>query len=237
MPSETIIMIFLISISLILGISLVIVIQDLFRLEKRLQKSEEENNGYKNALQKEADIVMDEAHKKAMSLVDEANRKAMEIVSASESYSTASQEALKKNLETVVKAENDQIEKVGTEMLATYQGTLKDIEKEGNEVIQNMSKDLQKQAAEEVASFTQTIKQGTIESEKMIQDRLNAEFEQAEKDVAVYKQAQMKKAEDQIFTLVRFLTEETIGKGLTIEQHQTLVTQALEEAKAQGVLR
>ena len=237
MPSETIIMIFLITISLILGISLVIVIQDLFRLEKRLQKSEEENSGYKNALQKEADIVMDDAHKRAMNLVDEANRKAMEIVSSSETYNATSQEALKQSMASVIKAENDQIQKVGTEMLATYQETLKEVQTEGNEVIQNMSKDLEKQALEEVAAFTQTVKQGTIESEKLIQERLNAELQQAEKDVAVYKQTQMKKAEDQIFTLVRFLTESAIGKGLTIEQHQALVTEALEEAKAQGVLR
>lgn len=65
---------------------------------------------------------------------------------------------------------------------------------------------------------------------------MNTEYRAAEQQVQAYKQTQMQKAQDQIFQLVRFLTEAALGKGLTIDQHQQLVTQALEEAKAQGVI-
>ena len=52
MDTGTITLIFLLTICLILGVSLIIVIQDLFKLEKKLEKSEQENNSFKNALQK-----------------------------------------------------------------------------------------------------------------------------------------------------------------------------------------
>ncbi len=229
--------IFLLTLCLIMGVSLVIVIQDLFKLEKRLQKSEQENSGFKNALQKEADIVLEDAHKRAMHIIDEANRKAMEIVSSSEAYNTEAKQALQQNLAAVTKAETDQINRVGNEMLETYRETLQDVKKEGDEVIATISKDLEQKASAEVAEFAEAVKQGTIASQKIIQDRLNAEFQTAKQEVDSYKQAQMKKAQDEILELVRFLTESAIGKGLTIEQHQTLVTEALEEAKAQGVIR
>lgn len=135
MGTELIIIIFLLTICLVLGVSLVIVMQDLFKMEKRLQKTEEENNGFKNALQKEADIVLDDAHKRAMHVVDEANRKAMEIVSSSEAYSAESQQALQQNLAEVTKTESEQIHKIGNEMLTSYQGTLRDIQQEGDKVI------------------------------------------------------------------------------------------------------
>lgn len=237
MDTGTLPIIFLLTICLILGVSLVIVIQDLFKLEKRLQKSDEENSGYKNALQKEADIVLEDAHKRAMHVIDEANRKAMEIVSTSESYDTEAKEAIKHNLETVTKAESDQISKVGDEMLKTYQTTLQNVQKEGDEVISNISKDLEKQASDEVSAFAKAIQQGTVNSQKIIEERMNTEFQKAQAEVATYKQTQMKKAQDEVYQLVRFLTESVLGKGLTIEQQQTLVTQALEEAKTQGVIK
>lgn len=237
MESGSLIIIFLVIICLILGVSLVIVIQDLFKLEKRLQKSDEENTGYKNALQKEADIVLDDAHKRAMHVVDEANRKAMEIVSSSESYSNESKQLVKNSLDSVTKAEAEQISRVGNEMAASYKTALEDVKKEGNEVIATITKDLEKQAAEDVTEFAQAVKQGTVESQRIIQERMDQEFQLARKEVEGYKQVQMKKAQDEIFTLVKVLTESALGKGLTIDQHQTLVTQALEEAKAQGVLQ
>ncbi len=236
METGTLTLIFLLTICLILGVSLVIVIQDLFKLEKRLQKSDEENNGYKNALQKEADIVLDDAHKRAMHVVDEANRKAMDIVSSSEDYNAESKQALKDNLAAVTKAESDQLNRVGEEMLGTYQSTLQEVQKEGSEVIHTITKDLEARAAQEVSDFSNTIKQETLDSQKVIQERMNAEYEAAKKEVEAYKQSQMKKAQDDIYTLVRFLTDSVLKKGLTVEQHQSLVTEALEEAKSQGVL-
>lgn len=229
--------IFLLTICLILGVSLVIVIQDLFKLEKRLQKSEEENSGYKNALQKEADIVLDDAHKRAMHVIDEANRKAMEIVSTSESYNTESKDALKNNLAAVTKAESDQIQRVGNEMLTTYQTTLSDIQKEGNQVVSTITKDLEEQAAKEVAEFAQSVQQSTAESQKAIEANMQAEMQKAHTEVETYKQAQMKKAQDDVYQVIRYLTESVLGKGITIEQQQTLVMQSLEEAKAQGVIK
>lgn len=229
--------IFLLTICLILGVSLIIVIQDLFKLEKRLQKSEEENNGYKTALQKEADIVLEDAHKKAMHVIDEANRKAMEIISSSESYTAQSKEAMKANLEAVTKAETEQINRVGQEMLSTYQKTLADVQKEGNEVLSNISKDLEQQAAKEVEQFAHTVEQSTASSQKAIEERMQAELQKAHAEVEAYKQTQMKKAQDEVYQLVRFLTESVLQKGITIEQQQSLVMQSLEEAKAQGVIK
>src|SRR5688572_23921092 len=139
MESGALTIIFLLTICLILGVSLVIVIQDLFKLEKRMQKTEEENMGFKNALQKEADIVLDDAHKRAMHVIDEANKKAMEIMSSSEAYNTEAKQALKDNLSTVTKAEADQINRVGNEMLQTYRETLEEVKNEGNEVISTIT--------------------------------------------------------------------------------------------------
>lgn len=229
--------IFLLTICLILGISLVIVIQDLFKLEKRLHKTEDENNGFKNSLQKEADIVLEDAHKRAMHLIDEANRKAMEIVSSSETYTAESKQALKDSINAVTKTEIDQINRLGHDILSTYQATLQNVQKEGNEVVTTITKDLEKQAAEQITAFTNSVRQETAASEKEIQVRITREYELAKNEVASYKQAQMQKAQDQLFDLIRFLTEAALGRGLTLEQHQNLAIDALKEAKSQGVIR
>jgi hypothetical protein len=237
METSAIILIFLLTICLILGISLVIVIQDLFKLEKKLEKSEAENTTFKNALQKEADIVIDDAHKRAMNVVDEANRKALEIVSSGEAYNEEAQQVLKKNLAQITETESEQIKHAGDELLATYQDALKNVKAETDAIIQKVSNDIEKHATAEITAFTATVKTGTLESQKMIQERIDQELTLAKKEVEAYKEAQMKKAEEQMYQLVLLLTEAAIGKGLTIDQHQNLVLDALQEAKAQGVIR
>jgi hypothetical protein len=237
MGIETLSLVFLLTICLIMGVSLVIVIQDLFKMEKKLGKSEEENLAFKNALQKEADIVIEDAHKRAMHVIDEANRKAMEIVASSENYNDEAKKAIKQNIDAVTKAESQQITQVGDQMLQAYQAALQGVKAEGNEIVKNISKDLETHATAEVSEFTSAVKKETIESQELIQKRLNEEYQTIQKEVEVYKQQQLKKAQEEIFQIVRMLTETALGKGLTIGQHQSIVMEALEEAKAQGVIR
>lgn len=237
MPIDALPIVFLLTISVILGISLVIVIQDLFKLEKQLQKSNEENLAFKQALQKEADILMDEAHTRAMHVVDDANRKAVEIVKSSEAFSNESKTSLKQNLAAVSKAETDYLAHASDELLAEYRRALQEVKTESDTLAKRVTKDIENHAAAEIAAFSTSLKESAIEAQNRIREQTSAGLLEADKAVEAYKQAQLKKAEEHVVQLVRLVTEAALGKGLTLEQHQHLVMEALEEAKSQGVLR
>jgi hypothetical protein len=237
MGTEALTILFLLAICLILGVSLVIVIQDLFKLEKRMQTSEEENSSFRNALQQEADIVLTEANKRAMHVVDDANKKALDIINTTEVYNEASKNELQTSLDSITKAEKEQLSHVGNELLASYKQAISNVKTESNQVMQNVSKEIEKQAASELSTFTTTLRQESADYHKQMQSKLESAYNEAQKDAVLYKQMQMKKAEDEVIELIRFITESAIGKGLTLQQHQNLVLDALEEAKAQGVIR
>jgi len=236
MPADMITILFLLTLSLILGISLIFVIQDLFRLEKRLQSSDEENKAFKQALQSQADILMEDAAKRSMHIVDEANQKAVEIVSAAESFNAAAKADLRSSLQAVTRAEREELTQVSRELEKQYADALKQAQEDSSQIMKNITKDIEKQAVAELAEFTAGLRQELAASQRTMQEQLAVQHQNIQKDVESYKKTQMENAQKQIFQLVRFLTEAALGKGLTVEQHQDLVLQALEEAKAQGVI-
>lgn len=237
MSSEVILILVLLTLCLILGISLIVVLQDIFKLEKKLQKSDEENKTFRNSLQQQADIVQDDAHKKAMQLLEEANRKAVGIVSSSESLNDAAKTQLQNSLKSLTQSESQELSKISTDLEKEYQEAIKHVQVDSNEIVKKITEEIEKQAGAELASFTEALRKELITSQKNMQQQIEANYQTVQKEVESYKQAQMTQVQQHIFELIRFLTESALGKGISLNEHQDLVLSALQEAKAQGVIR
>ncbi|MEK7064366.1 MAG: hypothetical protein AAB973_02030, partial [Patescibacteria group bacterium] len=77
-----------------------------------------------------------------------------------------------------------------------------------------------------------------IEGEALavVGQKVDEEVEKAKAAVAKYRQAKIAEIDTRAEEVIRMVTAKVLGKALDLAQHEQLVKQAIEEAKAENVL-
>ena len=96
-----------------------------------------------------------------------------------------------------------------------------------------ITKTIEKDVAQEMQTFRAVLEKETVSSQKIIETKLQEQYATVGKEVQEYKIQQMTKVDNHIIELVQKTTTLALGKSLSIENHQELVLEALEEAKKQ----
>lgn len=215
----------------VLGIALIVVaflylktLKKLDRLHKREVKLEEETH-------KKALLLIQNSRGKAYEIIQDANKKAFEILKNAASVTDKSKSVLEKELEEVYKKQVEDLGITSNELLDDYQKLLQDAKKDSLNMVKNISKSIEMSALSEVQDFKEVLRQETLASQKVVAEKIEQEYNQIEEDVKEYKAQKLKEVEDSIYSLLKRVSEETIGKSLNLEQHEELVLEALEKAK------
>ncbi|OGH22094.1 MAG: hypothetical protein A3F31_00110 [Candidatus Levybacteria bacterium RIFCSPHIGHO2_12_FULL_38_12] len=215
----------------VLGIALIVVgvlyiktLKKLDRLHKREIKIDEET--HKKALH-----LIQNSRDKGYEIIQDANIKAQEILKNAASITDKSKTVLEKELEKVYKKQVKDLGTTSNELLDDYQKLLEDAKKDSLNMVKNISKSIEMSALSEVQDFKDVLRQETLVSQKVVAEKIQQEYDQIQEDVKAYKQEKLKQVEDSLFALLKKVSEETIGKTLSLEQHEELVLEALERGK------
>ena len=82
-------------------------------------------------------------------------------------------------------------------------------------------------------TFRSVLEKETISSQRIIETKLQEQYATVGKEVQEYKIQQLTKVDNHVLELVHKTTILALGKSLSVENHQDLVLEALEEAKKQ----
>lgn len=223
----------LVIVTFVLGIGLAAVIIFYARTLKKLHETQREEEKLRSNIHKKAEEALDDARQKAAQIITEANLKAKDLLSKTQGFNDKSRNILQKQLETVSKTQAANLEKASIDLLKDYQKMLEDLKQDHVNVFRNMSKDIESYTSSELSDFKETIEKETVDTQKIVGQRIEEEFKKAETDLAAYKAEKIKKIDDSIYDLLRTVSELSFGKALSLNEHQELILQSLEQAKKQ----
>jgi F0F1-type ATP synthase membrane subunit b/b' len=190
---------------------------------------------FRDLQRKESDIEA-EAHQKAGLILQEAREKATKIIGEI----TFSQDQLRNSFEEHLKEASAKsavkLEGISEEFLKSYQNTLINLRNNNIKIISNISKDVENTTRSELQNFGEALKKETIDSQKIVDKKIEEEYEKTEKELESYRTEAFKKINDQIYNIIQNISNEILGKSISLQDHEWLIINALEKAKKQGLL-
>ncbi len=163
----------------------------------------------KEAAKKHAERIVEGANEQAMEIIEGARLQAREILKKAGGVTADSDEILKSAL--------GEVSQRSTQALAkTFELT----QSEALETLTNISKDIKEEAANEIKKMRETMEKESL-----------AAKEEADREVAAYKETKMKKTDEEIGRMVEEVATAVLGKGVSLENQEELISAALEEAK------
>lgn len=231
MDVSPIMFLFIMATNTMLAVVLVAIGLSYSRLVRKLHKSEEENLTLHQDMQDKTVMLLDEARTRAVKIIEDANTKAQQIISGSQELDQTAKEAIIEQLKELAKEESQTFGKSSQDISKTYEMMLAKMREEHINMLKSISKDIESQALTEVEGFKTTLAQGTIGSQKMLEQRIAQEYTALQNQLVEYKQVRLKKIDQSIYQLIQTVCVEVIGKTMTLEDHQKLVTDVLTQAK------
>lgn len=178
--------------------------------EKELEKKE-------SAVDTDYHHVVDEALSKERKIIDDATAEAGQIITQSKYLTTQSQKEVSDAIKIVITEIQRQGSNISREFASEYTNSLRGLTSESLKEFQIIMTQLQ----------TDLKKQN-----KEFQDTLLPEIQ---KEVESYKKARMQEVDQAVTGIVQKASQEIFNKSISMEDHQTVVTQSLEKAKKEGL--
>ena len=193
-------------------------------LEKKELRIEAEKN--KKTLE-----VIEKAQKDYLAIISQANRKAREIVKNAVSIKKASEKDLEKALEEFEKEQESLLQKTSQDVFEKYQIKLNEVNDNDIKIVGNVSKSIEEYTDKQVTEYKDIIEKETIASQKILEQKTEDEYRKMEEELKAYKEEKLKSIEENLYRIVKEVTEAAIGRGLNLENRENLVMDAFEEAK------
>jgi len=178
--------------------------------------------------------IMDDAREKALRIIDDANGKALDIITKTNMSADIASENLNEQTMHAALLQIKQLEKATAEFSKLYSQTLQDLRSKNIEILQNVSQAIETNASEEIKSFRKSVEQLTVSSETLVKKKIDSDYEIVKKEIGSYKESELKKINDGIYTLLEKISRIVIGKALNLSDHEDLIMKSLEKAKKEG---
>ncbi|MBI4096088.1 MAG: hypothetical protein HY425_00020 [Candidatus Levybacteria bacterium] len=170
----------------------------------------------------------------AAKIIDDAKNKALDIVTKASMSADAVSENFNEQAAKTASGQIKQLEKTTAEFTKLYAKVLHDLQLKNIEVLQNVSKDIQASALEEIGSFRNSVEKLTVASEALVKRKIDYDYETVKKEVKSYKENELKKIDNGIYTLLEETSRLVLGKALNLSEHEGLIIKSLEKAKKEG---
>lgn len=166
---------------------------------------------------KDPEAILMRAQTKAGRIIQEAIERARGVEIEASYVGQDFKDELKKNLRDLLKETEDEFRE---EYTSAVRQTLADLSRASSKEAGELRGDLQKDI---------------VESQKELDKKIEAEWDKAKQEIQEYKKQQIDTLNGRIDIEVLRLSKEILGRALKTEEHEKLVFEALEEAKAEGV--
>jgi hypothetical protein len=210
LPSALIFQIFTTVCNCILLIFIAYYFLNLKSREKSLEKKETQ-------IDTDYHQIVDNALTKERKILEDATTEADHIITNTQYVSQASKESVDQSLQQMeITIQKDALD-TAQDFTKTYQTSLKQLATQSLNDFQTATKNLETDYQNQIKDFHQNI------------------LPTLKKELEEYKQVRLKETEQLTKTIVQKASQEILNKALSLEDHHTLLTQALEKAKKEGL--
>lgn len=237
MNIEPIIFFDLTGVLFILSISLLFLVVHYSRIFQKLHSQINEQKQIQTKLDNERAEKIRLAQQQAEQIIEEAGQKAAEIIRKADIAVVDSQSIIKNEIENTASHQTTLFKQELTSLLHSYMQEMENIKKQNLEACKNIISSIEKNASETVTDYQVLLQKETIVSQKIAEEKINSAMARAEQDVEAYKKEKFEKIDQEVLGRVLDVSKKVLGKAFSEEDHQTLVLQALKDAKDAGLLK
>lgn len=180
------------------------------RKEKTLEKKE-------GKIDSNYHQIVDDALSKERKILEDATHAADQIVTGAQYIQQNSQKTVDEALQKMVTEVKDETADTSKEFRKDYQSSLENIANQSLTDFQQVAKELQEDLRLQVKSFHETL------------------LPTLQKELDEYKQERLKQTEQTITKIIQTASQDILSKSISYEDHQRLMTEALEKAKKEGL--
>ena len=229
-------LVFLIGAIILLSIIVVSLVISYGASLKRLKKLQENEDAlYKKTIEEEKNIV-EQAQTDYQGIIKAADEKAKEILNQSAQINQTSEKELNDAVAGLAEKEKNEINARSQILLKQYEEQIAQINDNSINNLKNISEDIKTSVISHFDELKKLMSEQTFESKKAAEEKIKVEYDELEKELQNYKQKQLQEVDQKIYQIIFNVSKAAIGKGLSMDQHQELILDALERAKNEGGL-
>ena len=120
--------------------------------------------------------------------------------------------------------------------LEVYKKDLAGVQEEQLRTMRMVLKSMEEAALTELRNFKTLVANETSAAQKVVEKKIEDDYIKLKGELETYRRAQMGQIDEKIYQLVAAVSKRVLGKAISLQEHQTLVMEALEDAKQQGLL-
>jgi Ca2+/Na+ antiporter len=198
-----------------------------YKKEKQFEEKEEQTlSNYSS--------ILSRAHKRARSIMRAASDTAKNLLVSTSFVKEQALENINQSIAAAGEESKKELAKEEQKILAEYESSLETIKHESLESINKIASAIQNATKLEMDTFRDALRKQLVATQMVEEQKMTDEFEKAKADIAMYKKQKLQKIDEQIEKIVIHASEKVIARSLTIDDHQRLVLDILEEAKNEG---
>lgn len=201
---------------------------------KRYLLTRDEFEQKKRAAEAEAAEILEQSRRDTEQAIFAARSRAKKSLEDFETLVQTADAGLEKALRALTARQEASLEKASRELLATEQSLLEASSKKHESAMQTVSKHAAEALERSLASFEQFVKTEMTRYREDLSQRIVAEEETVRKDLEKYRVDSEQSIKESVLRVIADASKHVLGKVLSLEDHQALVTKALEEAKKAG---
>lgn len=176
-------------------------------------------------------------HQGLLSTIDSAlGQTSNQIIEETRLFREKAEGLLKKQLSSYSIQENEAAAKISQDYLREYQQALTVVKKNNIKIIQTILNTIKSDAQNSIQDFKDIIEKETLKSQKIVEEKIEREYEDLRKELDVYKQKRLSQIDNSIYEILEQVSKEVLGKALRLSEQETLILEALRNAKEDGVL-
>ncbi|MEN9407975.1 MAG: hypothetical protein RLZZ455_1191 [Candidatus Parcubacteria bacterium] len=224
--------IFILLVTAVLGLSAVIlfIIQSYNHLIKKIEQAEREKLHLHDAVNQKATEILEHTHRQNTQVIEDVAKQAKELLSATQADKGSEADKLRNTLDALLIQQQKNTETMNDRFSKNYLEALEKLRNQDIKSFEKVSADAAEIATKEMQDFTKSLKGETIDAHAIMRERIEQEYAKAEEEIEKYKLEKLKMIDASVYPLLKNVVSLVVGKSLTQSDHESLVTQAIQDA-------
>ncbi|HVZ11972.1 MAG TPA: hypothetical protein VG965_02990 [Patescibacteria group bacterium] len=180
---------------------------------------------------KRREELLSRAQNDYQEIISAAQKKADGIIMQATKINQETESNLNQAVINISEKEEEAIRTKSEQVINNFENKLRELNDNNINLFKTTSDDFGKFVNNHFDEVKKILQDQTMESKKLAEEKIQGEYDALEKELAGYKEAQIKKIDENVYQILFNISKIAFGRGLNLENHEALVNEALEEAK------
>jgi len=184
----------------------------------------------------EYNLIVSNANQQATEIIDQANQKATKLLEKTEFHLEDMQQQVRKSFQQAVDNQQQSLEKKLADLANQIPDLTNNLQDNFSHQVNDFNQKMNQQLQKQIDKFLEKLNLQTIATAQDTQKQLQTSLRQSLAEVDKYRQEQLTKVEQNIANIIKNVSGDVLHQTLSIEDHQRLITEALERAKKEKIV-